>query len=67
MDSFETFPRKIPKNIIHRKIIPNEIMKVMTDASATIKNGIKGINPPRNGDPPFTRATTFPANDWALS
>ena len=52
---------------MHIIIIINEIINVITAATGIKKKGIKGINPPKNGDPPFTKEITILAKLSAFS
>ena len=67
MDSFETTPKKIPSKIIQTRIKQNEMIKMKKLAGETNKKGIKGINPPKNGEPPFIQETIILAKFSAFS
>ena len=71
IDSFETIPKKTPSKIIQTRIIENDIIKINRLAYWTHKNGIKGIKPPKKGEPPFIQETTilakFSAFCWSVT
>ena len=67
MDSFETTPKKIPSKIIQVRIKENDIIKIRKLADGTQKKGIKGIKPPKNGDPPLIIETIILVNFSAFS
>ena len=67
IDSLDTTPKKTPSKIIQIRIIKKELIKITKLAAETEKKGINGINPPKNGELPFTIETTILAKLSAFS
>lgn len=67
IDSLEIIPKNTPKNIIHTKMITNDIIKEEITSSFTKKKGKIATSPPKKGLTPFTMDTMITEKFSAFS